>query len=249
MTRRIPKSCLALGLAALMILPACSQGGASPSSRAEMEAVVREYILANPGLIEEALVALSQQEAENSRLATQAKIAENSERLFNLSTDYSVGPADAPVTVVEFFDYRCGYCKRSAEWVSDLPEMYDGQVRVVFKELPIFGGISATAARAALAAGRQDKYLEMHLALMNIRSNDDLTEAAIDDIAGKLDIDVARMRRDMESAEVQQQLADMIELGRTLNVNGTPGFFIGDEIVEGANTPRIQEVITAQLGG
>lgn len=249
MTRPIQKSCLALGLAALAILPACGQGGASPSSRAEMEKVVREYILANPGLIEEALVALSQQEAENTRLATKARIAENSERLFNLSTDYSVGPADAPVTVVEFFDYRCGYCKRSAGWVADLPEMYDGQVRVVFKELPIFGGISATAARAALAAGRQDKYLEMHLELMNIRSNDDLTEAAIDEIAAGLGMDVARMRRDMESAEIQAQLADMIELGRTLNVNGTPGFIIGDEVVEGANTPRIQQVITAQLGG
>lgn len=248
MIRSLHLACFALALSLFAILPACSQGG-TPSSRAEMEKVVRDYILANPELIEEALVALSQQESDRQRLATRAAIAENSERLFNLSTDFSVGPDDAAVTVVEFFDYRCGWCKRSAEWVAGLPEKYEGDVRIVFKELPIFGGVSESAARAALAAGRQGKYLEMHLALMNVTSNDDLTEAKIDELGAGIGLDVAQMRRDMESPEVRRQLDDMMSLGRTLNINGTPGFIIGEEVVEGANMPRIQQVIAAQLGG
>ncbi|MFN7056800.1 DsbA family protein, partial [Hyphomonas sp.] len=213
MTRHVSTAAILAALALFVILPACSQGGGS--NRADMEKVVRDYILANPELIEEALVALEKKAEDEKRQNRVSMIAENSERLFNLASDFSVGPADAPITVVEFFDYRCGWCKRSAAWVAGLPELYDGQVRVVFKEFPIFGGISDTAARAALAAGRQGKYVEFHLALMEITSNDDLMDAAIDGIARSLGMDVARMRRDMESPEVRRQLTDMSVLGRT----------------------------------
>lgn len=242
-----PRSlCLsAMAIAGLLLLPACAQGG-NPD-RTEMEKIVREYILANPEIIEEALVALTEREKQNEAIVVRAAIADNWDRLYSVTTDYSIGPADAPVTVVEFFDYRCGFCKRSAHWAADLPEMYDGQVRVVFKELPIFGGISDTAARAALAAGRQGKYLEMHLALMDIQSNNDLTEEKIDAIAGDLGLDVRRMRADMTSGPVIQQLAEMENLGRALRVSGTPAFFIGDEYVAGADTRRVEQLIAAAL--
>ena len=236
---------LALLAGGLLLLPACAQG--RNPDRAEMERIVREYILANPEIIEEALIALTEKEKQNEAIALQAAISDNWDKLYALPTDYSVGPADAPVTVVEFFDYRCGFCKRSAQWASQLPEVYDGQVRVVFKELPIFGGISETAARAALAAGRQDKYLEMHLALMNIRSNDELTEQKIDELAREIGLDVQKMRSDMDSPAIRQQLADMESLGRALRVNGTPAFFIGNEHVAGADTRRIEQVIAGAL--
>ena len=128
-----------------------------------------------------------------------------------------------------------------------LPEEYDGEVRVVFKELPIFGGISETAALAALAAGKQGKYLEMHVALMNLKSNDDLTEASIDALAAEEGINVAKMRADMKSTAVQQQLADMMVLGQNLAVAGTPGFFIADQYIEGANIPLIESAIEDAL--
>ncbi len=236
---------LALLAGGLLLLPACAQG--RNPDRAEMERIVREYILANPEIIEEALIALTEKEKQNEAIALQAAISDNWDKLYSLPTDYSVGPADAPVTVVEFFDYRCGFCKRSAQWASQLPEAYDGQVRVVFKELPIFGGISETAARAALAAGRQDKYLEMHLALMNIRSNDELTEQKIDELAREIGLDVQKMRSDMASPAIREQLADMESLGRALRVNGTPAFFIGNEHVAGADTRRIEQVIASAL--
>ncbi|MFN4025447.1 MAG: DsbA family protein [Hyphomonas sp.] len=243
-----PRSlCLfAMAIAGLLLLPACAQGG-NPD-RTEMEKIVREYILANPEIIEEALVALTEREKQNEAIVVRAAIADNWDRLYSVATDYSIGPADAPVTVVEFFDYRCGFCKRSAHWAAGLPEAYDGQVRVVFKELPIFGGISDTAARAALAAGRQDKYLEMHLALMDIQSNNDLTEQKIDEIAGDLGLDVRRMRADMASGAISQQLAEMENLGRALRISGTPAFFIGDEYVAGADTRRVEQLIAAALG-
>lgn len=240
---------LALGFAGLALLPACAQGGGDTASKAEIETIVRDYILANPEIIEEALVALTEKERLAQASATQAAIADSKDALYNDSADYFVGPEDAAVTVVEFFDYRCGYCKRSAEWTANLPETYDGDVRVVFKEYPIFGGISETAALAALASGRQGKYIDMHLALMGLKSNDDLTEEKIDELAAQLGIDVQRMRADMKSEAVTGQLAGMQELGRTLNVGGTPGYFVGDQAIEGANLPKIDEVIRAEITG
>ena len=239
---------IALGFAGLALLPACAQGGET-TNKAEVEKIVEEYILANPEIIERALVALTEKERLAQASATQAAIADSKDALYNNSADYFVGPEDAAVTVVEFFDYRCGYCKRSAEWTANLPKAYDNQVRVVFKEYPIFGGISETAALAALAAGQQGKYIDMHLALMSLKSNDDLTEQKIDELAQQLGIDVARMRADMQSDAVTGQLAEMQALGRTLNVGGTPGYFIGDKAVEGANLPKIDEAIRDALEG
>jgi protein-disulfide isomerase len=235
-----------LALAGLTLLPACAQG---QRDKAGIEEIVRNYILSNPEIIEEALIALSEKEQRAKQETAQRAIAEYRDQLFFLDTDYSIGPADAPVTVVEFFDYRCGFCRRSADWVLGLPEAYDGQVRVVFKELPIFRGISETAARAALAAGKQGKYLEMHQALMAAESNDLFTEEFLDQTAQDLGVDVARMRADMQSAAVRQQLADMQRLAAALGLNATPGFFIGDTYVEGANTPAIERAIQEALRG
>jgi len=247
MTPILRNPLLVLAAAAIALLPACAQPDAA--SKAEIEKIVREYILENPEIIEDALIALGEKERAAKAAAAQAAISTNADKLYALDSDYSIGPADAKVTLVEFFDYRCGYCKRSVDWVRELPEAYDGEVRVVFKELPIFGGISETAALAALAAGKQGKYLELHMALMGLKSNDDLTEEAIDDLAQQAGINVARMRADMKSKAVQQQLADMKALGESLAVTGTPGFFIGDQHVEGANFPVLENAIKAALKG
>ena len=95
-----------------------------------------------------------------------------------------------------------------------MPKEYDGNVRVVFKELPIFGGISETASLAALAAGKQDKYLEFHLALMDIKNNNDLTEAKLDEVAEDVGMNVQKMRADMKSMDIQRKLADSKQLGQ-----------------------------------
>jgi protein-disulfide isomerase len=241
---RKPLLCAAFG--ALSLLPACAQPG-SNLSKEEIQQIVREYLVENPEVIEEALIALSEREkALRAEAARQAIIA-NKDALYSHTGDFSIGPADAKVTIVEFFDYRCGYCKRSVDWVRALPERYEGDVRVVFKEAPIFGGISETAALAALAAGKQGKYWELHSAFMKLKNNDDLTEASIDEIAAAHGINVTKMRADMKSAAVQKQLNEMKKLGEALDVTGTPGFFIGDLHVEGANLPVIEKAIEDAL--
>lgn len=240
------KPALALAAAALALLPACAQPG-SGLGKEEIEKIVHEYIVTHPEVIEEALIALNDREkAARAEAARQAIIA-NQDALYSHAGDFSIGPADAKVTVVEFFDYRCGYCKRSVDWVRALPEEYQGDVRVVFKEFPIFGGVSETAALAAIAAGKQGKYLEMHIALMQIKNNDDLTEAKIDELAAANGINVAKMRADMKGQAVQKQLADARALGNALDVTGTPGFFIGETHIEGANIPAIEKAIESAL--
>jgi protein-disulfide isomerase len=232
----------------LLLVQACSaQGKTSPGDKAEIEKIVKEYLLANPEVIEEALIALSEKERLAQAELAASNIRTQAAALYATPTDYAIGPADAKVTVVEFFDYRCGFCKKSTDWVQGLPAAYDNQVRVVFKELPIFGGISETAALAALAAGKQNKYNAMHMALMNVDSNSDLTDKQIDALAQKAGINVVKMRADMRGLDVQKQLAAMKTLGQSLNVGGTPGFFVGETMIEGANTEAVDAAIKKAL--
>lgn len=248
-----PKFFLAsAAMSSLLLLPACAQDSASADSsaavsRGEVREIIRDYLMENPEIIEEALVELSaRQKAEDERAAREA-LAANADALYNNAADFTIGPDDAEVTVVEFFDYRCGYCKRSVDFVAGLPASYDGNVRVVFKELPILSPESRQAALAALAAGKQGKYFEMHVALMEHRGN--YTDPEINALAAEVGVDVEQMRADMSSDAVQKQLADAAVLARELGVNGTPAFFVGDTAVPGANTPAVTRAIEAALQG
>ena len=244
---------LATGALVLVAMtPACADADASKTgnmSRAEIESIVHEYIVTHPEVIEEAIIALNARDRAEAAEAAKAAIDEHKDELYSLSTDHFIGPADAPVTLVEFFDYRCGFCKRSVSYVQDLPEQYDNKVRVVFKEYPIFGGISEDAALAALAAGNQGKYREMHIALMSLKTNDELTQKKIDELAEEIGVDVRKMRADMNSTALKKQLDDMQKLGHALNLGGTPGFYIGDTHIEGADQQGIEKAIEAALKG
>lgn len=238
-------------VAMVAMTPACAEGNKAPVTmeRAELETIIHEYIVTHPEVIEEAIIALNARDRANAAKEAQEAINQNKDQLYSLDTDHFIGPADAPVTVVEFFDYRCGYCKRSMPFVQELPEKYDNKVRVVFKEYPIFGGISETAALAALAAGKQDKYYDMHVALMNLKSNDELTEKKIDELAKEVGVDVRKMRADMQSVALKKQLDDMQRLGHALNLSGTPGFYVGDTAIEGADEQGVRNAIKKELEG
>ena len=238
---------MALAATAIALTPACAQGQVDTADKEAVEKIVYEYIMENPEIIEEALVALSEKrDAEEAALAL-AAIADNQDALINNPADYSIGPADAPVTVIEFFDYRCGFCKRSAEWATELPAQYDNQVRVVFKEFPILSTESEKAALAAIAAGKQDKYIEMHMALMELDNGSGFGPEQIDAAAESVGVDVTRMRADMKSIDVQKTVADAKSLARSLNITGTPNFIVGTEMVSGADVQQVEAMIEAAL--
>ena len=163
-------------------------------SKTDVETIVRDYLIANPELIREAIQALQakQEAAENAR--TKAAMAAHGDALRAHPITPVSGNASGDVTVVEFFDYQCGYCKRSLASIIGLLKS-DKQVRVVWKELPILGPDSRFAARAAMAAKKQEKYFQFHVALMGARGR--LTEQKVMDAAKGVGLEVARLRGDM----------------------------------------------------
>ncbi|GAM99601.1 protein-disulfide isomerase [alpha proteobacterium U9-1i] len=222
------------GLAALVALatPAAAQSF-NAQEQAEIRAVVRDYLVANPDVLQEALNALE------TRVAAQRRVEIERDR-----RDFSIGPADAPITIVEFYDYRCPYCHAAYEWVNDLIRTRR-DIRFVFKELPILSPESVEASRAALAAMPQGRYLQFHAALMGFRG--ELNSAQIDNLARQSGVDVARMRRNMEDENVTALLQDNIAHARNLDLSGTPGFMINGELVPGgfnreALDARLREV-------
>lgn len=204
--------------------------------RAAIEAIVREYLLENPEIITEALDILQQREEaaelERQRLA----LVEQHDAIFNSSSPI-MGNPDGDVTLVEFFDYQCGFCKRVLDDVFAVAEDDPG-LRVVFKDLPILGPASVVAARASLAARNQGLYTEYHNALMAHRGQ--LSDRVIFDIAAEVGLDVNQLRTDMQSPEIREELNDNIRLAQQLGIRGTPAFIIGDEIIPGARS--LQEI-------
>ncbi len=244
MTHKLALAICALSLA---FTPACAQDSGSSVDKAAIEEIVRAYILDNPEIIEEALIALTNQQRDSEAQQARDKIVANQDALFLNPGDYAIGPESAPVTVVEFFDYRCSYCKRSAAWVMGLPGAYDNQVRVVFKEFPILSAESSQAALAAQAAGRQGKYFEMHDGLMQLDNSSGFTAADIDAVARRAGVDVALMRADMTRSDIVAAVATSKALAREIGLTGTPSFVIGESFVPGADTARVESLIEEAL--
>ena len=233
---------LAAGAAALFILgagvtavalgsiPLGFAGGAL--SKTQVEQVVREYLLANPGILVEMSTKL-----ENQQAATAEK--QRSDALFELGANalidpkiaYVVGPKDAKVTVAEFFDYKCPYCKASLSAVNNLIKN-NPNVRFAFIERPILSQDSIVAAHAAVAARRQgDKYLAFHNALMS--ATGDLPKARILDLAKTVGLDVAKLEMDMADPAVIESVTASNALANRLHFDGTPTFVINGQIIVG----------------
>ena len=236
--------------ASVLALAACSQAGAGDPSKAEIEEIVRAYILENPEIIREALIELDRLEQQAELDRSRDAIADLSDQIFRDPRDYAVGPKDAKVQVVEFFDYNCGYCKRSTDFIQETVDKYPDDVRIVFKELPVLTGPDGTsyiAAQAALAAARQGKYNKMHFALMGERA---LTKDRILKVARDNGIDADKLATDMESAEIKRQIQDNLALANRIPaLTGTPFFIVNDQFVNGGYTDRVQGFIEDELKG
>lgn len=205
---------------------------------AAIEKIIADYIVENPDLIVRALRVLEERNALAAVEQKKAALAANREILERAPGTPVGGAVDGDVTVVEFFDYRCTYCKAVAPSVASLIAEDDG-VRIVYKEFPILGPESVFAARAGLAAHRQGRYEEFHNEVMGQRR---VTEKSVLAAARKVGLDMEKLQRDMGSAEVDVQLRDNFLLAQSLGITGTPAFVIGDQLVPGlASLEQLKE--------
>ncbi|MBU2581866.1 MAG: DsbA family protein [Alphaproteobacteria bacterium] len=215
----------------------------SADQKAGIEAIVKDYLLANPEILLEVQRSLETKMEKEQEERLKTAIKENKDELYHRADAPSVGDPKAEITVVEFFDYNCGYCKRGFSEVAKLVEN-DKKVRVVFKELPILSKQSEEASRVALAAKNQGKYWELHSALLQNRGSND-AESSLK-IAGKLGLDVDRLKADMDSKEVTAEIEKVRDLAQKMGINGTPHFLVGDRTIPGA-PENLFELIEAHV--
>jgi protein-disulfide isomerase len=204
---------------------------------------VRDYLIQNPEVLVEAMQVLEDRRSAEEQNEAQAAIAQHRDEL--LFSQYSpvVGNPQGEVTLVEFFDYNCPYCRQVAPVMSEAMTA-EPDLRIVYKEFPILGPNSVFAAKAALAAARQEAYKEFHEAMMALSGSADQSEVLA--VAEKLQLDVEKLQADMQSPEIQAEIDRNLKLASALRINGTPGFVIGGEIVRGATDLETMKSLIAK---
>ncbi len=222
-----------------------TEAAAQDLTEDRVKELVAETLRENPELVLEALQALEQRQAEEQAAAAAAALMADRETLDRDPNAPVIGNPDGDVTIVEFFDYNCPYCKRAMPEIEALLAE-DPNVRIVLREWPILSEGSAFAARAALAARAQGKYAEMHDALMNMRGK--LEADTVLRVAGELGLDVEKLQADMKAPEVEEHLATSMRLAEALNFSGTPAFVIGDQLLPGfvEKAELVEAVTTAR---
>ena len=229
-------------------VPAAEPAFTAKQKRA-VEDVVRQYLLDNPGVIIEAIEALRQKRKADSARLLQETLASRRGELENDPTSPVAGNPGGNVTVVEFFDYSCTFCKKVFPRVQNLLET-DGKIRYVLKEFPILGPQSVAAARAALAIWKLDaeKYMPFHTAMMKSRGR--LSEATIFDLAAEAGLDPELLKKAMNEPWIDEALQKNIELAESLDITGTPAFVIGNHVIPGAvDLNTLKELVAAARKG
>jgi protein-disulfide isomerase len=222
----------AVAIAAPVAAPAQSF---SADQREEIGAIIKDYLLAHPEVMQDVMTELEkrQQAAEVEKHRT--AVVEHQATLFSSAHQVVLGNPRGNVTMVEFFDYNCGFCKRALTDMLDLLKT-DGNLKFVLKEFPVLGEGSVEAAHVAVAARMQDttgkKYLEFHQKLLGGRGQADRARALA--VAKEVGFDMTRIEKDMASDEVKKTIDEDMKLADALGVNGTPSYVVGDEVVVGA---------------
>jgi protein-disulfide isomerase len=224
---RFVKTLMTAAIIPALVATTSAYAAFTPAQQKEIQGIVDNYLKNNPQTIITALQGFQQkqmQEAEKTIKDTQKSAGQFVKALFHTSGDPVVGNPNGTVTVVEFFDYQCGHCINMAPVMSDAVKN-NPNVRVIYKEFPIRGPVSDFAARAALAANMQGKYMELHDAIMAAKQP--LTQEAIMAAAKSVGLNADKLQQDMNSKAVQDQIKANMQLGQQLKLLGTPAFFIG----------------------
>lgn len=202
------------------------QAAFSTEQRGAIEQIVREYLLANPEILMDVSRELESRQAAQQAALAKKVIFDRKAAIFQAPSDFVVGNPKGDITVVEFFDYNCGWCKRALDEINKLTKA-DPKIRVVLKEMPIFGENSTFAAKAAMAATGQGKYWEFHSALMKERQ---VTKDNVFKIAEKVGLNVDMLKKDMENPAFDAAIKENQELAQQLGIEGTPGYLVDAKV-------------------
>jgi protein-disulfide isomerase len=227
---------LATVFSALLALPAVAAdppkpAGFTDAQKAEITQIIKDVLNKEPEIIINAAQAFQAKQAADADKKMTEAVSKYKEQLFNDAKDPVDGNPKGTITMVEFFDYNCGFCKKVHDPLVELVKT-EKDVKLVYKQFPILSDTSKVAARAALAAAKQGKYQEMHNALFAFHGAYD--EAAVLDLAAKAGLDKDKLKKDMASPEVEAQLNASLELAGNIGARGTPTFVIEDKVVPGA---------------
>jgi protein-disulfide isomerase len=239
----MPRLFSAIRVAALLaVLPAAALGQTalaqapafSAEQRTAIEAIIKDYLVKNPEVLQEAIGELERRQAEAQRKEQTAALGQVREQVLSAKSGVVIGNASGDVTLVEFFDYNCGYCKRA---LSDLRGLLksDPKLRVVLRDLPVLGPDSVEASKIAVAAKAQlsgDKAFEYHSRLLESRGRVGGEQALA--LAKSMGLDMARLQKDANGAETQETIATNNTIAMRLNMSGTPAYVVGQEVIAGA---------------
>lgn len=228
----------------LAVAAALSLAGCQKADDAVFGQRVRAYLLAHPEVIREAVDKLQANEQAAAAKASTAALKTYRSHIERDPRDIVIHPA-GKVTVTEFFDYRCGYCKLAAPEVVKLIDQ-NPDIRFVFKQFPIFGGVSDTAAKVALTPQGKAKAFDLYKSWMGEKALDD---ALLDKDLQAAGIDPAAARKAAESPAIEQQILDTRALAANLKIEGTPAFVVGDTLIPGADLPALRAAITVAKDG
>jgi protein-disulfide isomerase len=227
------KFVLVFFLAVWMIAPlnVSAEDKASPISQDALGEAIRTYLLENPDVMAEVFENTQKYLIAEDEKRQSEMLKKNSDALYNDERDFSIGSPDAPITIVEFFDYNCGYCKRAFPDIMKLTQK-NSDVRVVFKEFPILGPASEQAARVALASKEEGKYFALHQDLLNARGS--VSGAALSSLIKKHGLNADEIVTRGKNKDIDAHIKDVRNLAQSLGVNGTPAFIIDNQLFSGA---------------
>ena len=208
----------------------------SAPQKGEIETIIRDYLVSHPEVLQEAIAELDKRQAAADLEKAKAAVAGNAETLFNSTRQVVLGNPKGDVTMVEFFDYNCGFCKRA---MADMLQLLkdDPKLRIILKEFPVLGPGSVEAAKVAVAVRMQDKtggkkYLDFHQKLLGGRGQADKARALA--VAKEVGMDMGRLDKDLASEEIKASIDENLKLAETLGLNGTPSYIVGTDVVIGA---------------
>lgn len=197
----------------------------TPSQTSAIQQIVHDYLVKNPDVLVEASQALQEREMAKAQQSALSSITQNKDKLFNDPNSPVMGNAKGNVTIVEFLDYQCGHCKNMSTVIAKAIKQ-NSNLRVVIKELPIFGAVSEFAAKAALASVKQGKFDAFHAALLSQTSP--LSKQTVLNLAKSLGIDINKLQKDINNPEIAQQIKGNFQLAQNIRLMGTPAFVLGN---------------------